>query len=548
MTVRRLWRDCHGGVALMTAAMMPVLIGFAAFAVDLGAIQLDTRRLQGMADAAALAAASAPTNGGDRANAVVRGSGFPRDVTVRVNTGVYLSDPTIAPNARFKLGLPNPDAARVTLESTSPTFFGRILGTGEVPIARHATARRQRFAAFQIGSRLASLNGGILNQLLSALTGSEVKLSVADYNALAGAQIDLLGLLPILRTEAGLNAVTFDDILAAQVTTPKLLDAISEALSAQDQTTAAGATELIANISGGQSVALSALIDAGPLGRQADGGTGIAQVDALSLITAILQLAGPDRQVALNLGATIPGLASTRVFLAVGDRMQQSPWVTVTDNGAPIVRTAQVRAYVRAELLPLSLPLIGPLAKINLPILIELASAEGRLSAINCGGTGRSVTLEGRPNLGTANIGTVVESNLNNFSVALSPSSAKLVDTALIDVLGSAKVSLGEVEQWRLRTFTDAEIANGTTKTIASSSPLQGVATSLVRNLKLDAQVIGLPLPVGGLLSAVGSALGLVTPALDTLLMTVTGALGVGVGEADLRVTGVRCGQAILVA
>ena len=48
-------------------------------------------------------------------------------------------------------------------------------------------------------------------------------------------------------------------------------------------------------------------------------------------------------------------------------------------------------------------------------------------------------------------------------------------------------------------------------------------------------------------MQAVGGALSLVAPALDGLLMNLTGLLGVGIGEADLRVTGVRCGTAVLV-
>ncbi|MBV8237496.1 MAG: hypothetical protein JO221_01875, partial [Sphingomonas sp.] len=53
----RLLRDRRAGVGILIAAALPVVIGMAAFAVDLGAVQLDTRRLQGVADAAALAAA-----------------------------------------------------------------------------------------------------------------------------------------------------------------------------------------------------------------------------------------------------------------------------------------------------------------------------------------------------------------------------------------------------------------------------------------------------------------------------------------------------------
>ena len=70
------------------------------------------------------------------------------------------------------------------LQSTSPTFFARIFGKTNIVISRQATAAQQRYAAFSIGSGLASLNGGLLNSYLSALTGSNVSLSVMDYEAL----------------------------------------------------------------------------------------------------------------------------------------------------------------------------------------------------------------------------------------------------------------------------------------------------------------------------------------------------------------------------
>lgn len=547
--VRRLVRDRRGGVGLMVAGMMPVLVGFAAFAIDVGAVQLETRRLQGIADAAALAAASTTSGMTQRAQAIVTGSGWQHPVAVRVEQGAYSADPAKAPSARFVASASGADAARVTLESTVPTFFARVLGTREVSIARTATARRQRFAAFSIGSRLASVDAGLLNAYLGALTGSELRLTAMDYEALASAQVDLFALLPLVRSSATLDAVTFRDILTSQVATPKLLDALSQALTGSNQTSAAAAVRQIATVAGGASVSLGTLIDPGPLGGQAAGGTGVAQLDAMALATAILQLAGPRRQVAIDLGASIPGLASTRLMLAVGERAQQSPWIAITDTGTPIVRTAQARAYLETRLSPVALPGLGSLVSINLPVLVELASAEGRLATINCAaGAGRGVTLEGRTDAGSAAIGTIETGRLDDFSTALVPARAALVDTLLIDVIGSSRLSLGAAEPWRSLRFSESEIATRAHKTVASSQPLGGIVTSLVGQASLSVQVIGLPIPIDPLLRGVGAALTPIAPALDRLLMTATGTLGVGLGEADLSVTGMRCGQAILVA
>lgn len=558
MLQRRLWRDRRGGVGLVVAGMMPVLVGFTAFAVDLGAVQLDSRRLQGIADAAALAAATLPSEAETRANGVVSGSGFPRPVTVKLlQQGKYSLDPAVAPAQRFSsVATSTPNAVRVVVESSTPTFFARVFGTHEVTITRQATARRQHYAAFSIGSRLASVNGGILNAYLGALTGSDLKLSVMDYNALAGAQVDLLELLPLLRTQANLAAASYKDIVDAQVALPTLLNALSQALTGNGQTGAANAVKLIANVPSGQAVKLSALIDPGPMGGQQSGGSSMAEVDALSLLTAILQLGGKQRQVSLDLGASILGLASTKVVLAVGERPQQAPWITITDTGAPIVRTAQARVYLRTTLLPVSLPGIGSLVSINLPILLELASAQARLASIDCpSGGARSVALEGKTDIGSASIGTVNESLIGDFSVPLRPAPAKLLDVSLgillplVSLTADTRISLGAAEQWQRVKFSETEITNATRKTIASSVPVSSVASSLINQTTITPSILGLQLPLlTTLVQAVGEVLKPVGALLDPVLMALTGTLGVGLGEADLQVTGMRCGQATLVA
>ena len=58
--LRRLVRNRRASISITTAFGMTMLIGSAAFAVDLGSLYLDRRKLQGIADAAAMAAAGRP--------------------------------------------------------------------------------------------------------------------------------------------------------------------------------------------------------------------------------------------------------------------------------------------------------------------------------------------------------------------------------------------------------------------------------------------------------------------------------------------------------
>ena len=49
----------------------------------------------------------------------------------------------------------------------------------------------------------------------------------------------------------------------------------------------------------------------------------------MDLADAALSVANGGRQVQLNLGATVPGLASTTAWLAIGQRPSNSPWIAI---------------------------------------------------------------------------------------------------------------------------------------------------------------------------------------------------------------------------
>src|SRR3546814_16508856 len=60
MHLSSLRNDTGGGSSIVTAFGLTRLIGSAALAIDVGSLYLDRRKLQGIADAAALAAAGRP--------------------------------------------------------------------------------------------------------------------------------------------------------------------------------------------------------------------------------------------------------------------------------------------------------------------------------------------------------------------------------------------------------------------------------------------------------------------------------------------------------
>ncbi|RIA37630.1 putative membrane protein [Hephaestia caeni] len=543
---RVLVRDTRAGVGMIVALAMPVAIGAAALAVDVGSATLATRKLQGVADAAALAAATDPAHAHAAAERAVAAAGLAVTVDIAAVPGRYRADATVPVAERYTAGAMPADAARVTLTAATPTYFGRIFGAHAITIRRSATAAQTRMASFAIGSRLASIDGGVLNALLSGLTGSSISLKVLDYRALADADVDLFAWLDALRTQAHVSAGSYDELLGTSVSVG---DALAAAASVTRDSAAAEALRTLATQVGDATMPLDRLIDLGPLGGANAGPEGFARINALSLISTLLERSSAERRIRLDLGGAVAGLATTRVTIALGEPEKQSPWIAIGDTGAPVVRTAQARLYVEAAAGTAALPGLGGLASIRLPLFVELASAEARLDAIDCPAPdARTVTLGARTNPGHAAIAQIDPAQLDDFTTPVALHPAKVLDTLLLDIEARADIDLGAAEQWQSVRFEEADIAGGTPKSVESGSAVGGVAQSLAHNVTLTPVLAGLPLPVGPVLGAVGGQLNLLAPTVDGLVNLVTGAAGVHYGEADLRVTGAKCGIARLVA
>lgn len=546
--LRTFARAERGGVSVLTALSCVALMGFAGLATDVGSVYLESRRLQGTTDLAAMAAIQSPAQAERLALATVRANGWPESARIRVEPGVYTADRAIEPEARFQPRAAGANAVRVEVTSSAQLYFGRLfIPSGQMTIVRTATASQAQMASFQIGSRLLSLNGGVANAVLSGVTGSSVNLSVMDYNSLLRADVDLLTYTEALRTRLDLEAASYEDTLRHEVDTPVVLEALADTLAAQDRRAEQAARSLAASANrAGRSVRMSELIDLGAYGAQDhNAGTGNTRisVSAMDLASAVLRLAGGDRQVQLNLGAGVPGLASTRAWLAIGERPNNSPWLTVTDDDDVIIRTAQTRLYIEANVGA------GALANVRIPLLVELASAQARLEAISCGfdPRDRQVTLEVAPSVGSLSLGEVDTARLDNFRSNLRPSPAQLVRTGLIRVDGEAHVDVGG-EQWQEVRFRGDEIDRGAVKTVRTRDAAQATLSTLLGRTNISVRAAGLGLSTGAVTSLVRSALGTAAAPLDQLLNGLLDLLGVGLGEADVRVNGVRCGGAALVA
>lgn len=542
-SLRKLGPDRRGAAAILFAFSLTALAGAAAAAVDIGSLFLAKRQLQGITDAAALAAASGniSTQGTTSAQGIITRSGVSGITISQITAGTYARDKSVAISARFAGGGSAPSAAQVTLERQVPLFFAKLLlGRSATTVRAHATAARVNMAGFSIGTRLAGLSGGIANDLLSSLAGTNLNLSVIDTQGLASADVDVLGFADALKVRLNMQGATYAELFGANIPLQTLVQALGDAAPSGGSSTV---LQQVAARLGTTSVRLSDMIDLGPLGQNVTKGSeGGIRVDALSFLRSLLTQANGGTMNS-SLDVTVPGLLSTKLTV-VGGSAARSPWLTVTQAKDVVIRTAAARIYLDAKV---GTSLAG-LVSLRIPVFAELAAAEARLSDIRCDGSGSDgVTLAVTPSVGSIAIADVPPGDLANFALPVTKQPAVLANILGTRINAFADMGLGGLQAQNVL-FTKADIDNHITRTVSTNDLTTGLATSLSKNVQLSVTTLGITLNAGPLVSSLGGLLLTTAPLLDGILGQVTGVLGVKLGSADVRVDRMRCGVPMLVA
>lgn len=548
--VRRFIADTRGNIAMMSAGCLLLAVGCAALGVDVGAIFADKRKTQSAADLAAIVAASDLGNASKAAAATLAKNKFPANALVSVEPGTYSANAALTPAARF---VPSPaasaNAVRVTLMTKTPLFFGKVMsGQAEYDIRATATASTTALATFAIGSRLASLNGGVLNGLLGNMFGASLSLAAMDYQALADAKIDMFDFLNALAERVSITGVSYDTLLSTNL---KVTDIVAALLSAQKAANGVNAaTTALTSISQALSgittkVTPSSLVSLGPYGGLTVGQKPkvSATASALGLLSAAAALANGAQQVSATVAAGLPGIAGVTVQAAIGERPVGTSWVKVGQKGAS-VHTAQTRILLTVQLLG-----GGGVASVSVPVYVEIAAGTATLNALSCGYpniANSSATLGVSPGIVDAWIGNVSSADMKNFSTKPNPPAATLAVVGPVTVSGRAHATMANAAPTPV-TFSYADIQAQTKKTVNTTSFTSSLTASLLGDLSLTVQVAGLGLPIPGIGATVAGIIGGATAPIDQLLASTLAALGVGLGQADVWVSGIRCDGAVLV-
>jgi uncharacterized membrane protein len=525
--LKRLLRDQRGGVGALSVLVSVLVITGTAATIDAASVEFRARALQGLADTAAVSAAGNLATAETTVQRVLtlKNSG----ASVRqVTLGEYRGQADVPVADRFNANGAMPDAVRVVLREDVPLFFGSMLGIGSVRVEKSAVAIRpaRDAAAFSIGSRLLSLDPVVVNALLTQLIGREIQLSAVSYDSLLTSSLDVDDLLHDLGET--LSEEDRDKLLTRNLSTRKLVDALARGTTGQ-------ANVALKSLSASIGTAPDRNLHLGSLISVAPGVKGDinAKVPVWDLLNAALGEAAGPQTIELNAKVDAPVTATVR--LAVGEREQKSPWLTVTRDGNTVVRTAQVRLHV-----DVTTATLAGLGRVHLPVYAEVASGKAALTAIDC--QTDSFTVTARSGLASVALGEITSARLSDFSRDAELSPAAVLDTSALKVRAAARINVGDSGDMRLK-FTRADINGLKAQTIGSESILGATLTSLVANAQLDIQLLGLGLPIPGLPATLRDILGEVAKPLDAVLESVLKLVGAGIGEADVRAAGLECGH-----
>ena len=530
---------------MIASSCMVLIAACAALGVDVGTVFADKRKTQSTADLAAIVAASDLSNASRAAAATVAKNNLPSGSLVAVELGVYKADASLSPQQRFTVAATPSNAVRITMQTQTPLFFGKIL-TGQTNFNLNASsiASTTQLATFAIGSRLASLNGGLLNSLLGGMLGTSLSLSAMDYQNLINAQVNIFDFMSALATRASLTGVSYDTLLSSNLKVTDVVSALQSSVNTSGAT--AALSSVLSSIAGlSTKISLSSLVDPGPYGTMITGQQPKVAVNvaAFDLLSAMGQIANGTNQIAAGVNLGLPGIAAVTLQATIGERPVGTSWVTVGSQGAS-VHTAQTRIFLNIQLVG-----TGAVSVVNLPVYVEIAAGTATLNAVNCGYPNlstSSVTLGVSPGIVDAWIGGVTNADMTNFSTKPNPPAAKIVNLGIIQVTARAHATMANTSPTNV-SFSYADIQAQTKKTVNTTSYTSSLTSSLLNDLQLSVQLGPLGLPIPGIGPLVTGIISGATGSIDTLLASTLQTLGVGLGQADVWVAGVRCDGAVLV-
>jgi uncharacterized membrane protein len=580
---RRTERDERGATLPLVALAIVTLLTCAAMAVDIGSLAANNRRLQGVADLAAIAgsaeligaacnysymlasdsSASSVFNhvrAAAVANATKNGFtvGGTKTLVVEVGTTAYSGGaPTFTPiwstaNAGDCTSAAIPTSVRVTAGDFTTFGFGKVVGQDGRTSSRSGTAGHSASGdtrgGFTIGSSVASVDSSsspVLNTVLQGmvcqgLSGCSFSTTLVGYQGLATAGVTL----GQLQTQLGLGSPTA--LLNASIKAKDLYLATAKALGcsvAAGCSNAAAVTllGLATSVTSTNTFKLGSMITVASGSETAAAAT---TFNVFSLVTGSAELINGTNALSIPVTTvTIPGATSTTLSVKV----IQVPQTYIGPVGGSVT-TSQVQITATQQVNLLNLPATGVLGGLvsvtgSLTSSITAGSAKGTLTQVSCGTsrgevvsvdtTGASTTF-GDTN--TANKFLSVKA-LNALGLPITVASLNVNGSQSVAGVSGTQLSFSYPSGY-LPTNPSPTHVGGTTLNINTSTSVNSSISAVAGLVTIDGTSL-----TNSLVGSTG-VLGLLDSAVVSPLLR---ALGITVGGADIWAIGQPgCGVPVL--
>ncbi|AGI23052.1 hypothetical protein H681_05860 [Pseudomonas sp. ATCC 13867] len=546
----------RGAIGIMAAGTLLLALVCLALVIDTGRLYYEQRKLQRVADMAALEAAGQSGMCGTQDSTTIQGyvtasaakNGFVaaagEELTGVLGT-IELKDEDGLPLSRrgFSPGGNLADSVKVRVTHNVPSSL--ILNVASVfkgvpvqtQLRAEAVARRTALGALSAGSGLLDLDSGksaLLNGLLGSLLGITLNLDVASYNGIAGANLSLRD----LATQLDLSVGTVDELVNTNVGVAQLLEAAVNAVSASN--TAGVDTALLGNALAAVKVPitridLASILSVATPSELPDTALD-SQVNLLDLLMATAMAANKEAAVSIpTVVLSVPGVGGVGVSLYVIQPPQVAvgyPGKNADGSWRTDARPAQVRLSLEATANVLGI------VSTEINLSLRAISGHAALASIQCGGVAHSstATIQAAASLATIEKlsfnTTVLGGGLASVNITPRPGSVPL----MVDIGSNVDQSLN---------FDIPSRASLPSAAQRISAPVGGALANglgdIGRNLQVEIKLLGGVL--GGLINGVVNSVADLTSGLTAALAPILSALGAQVLDPLLSLLGIQVGN-----
>jgi uncharacterized membrane protein len=544
----------RGALGILGAVTLLLSVLFTALAVDTGRLMLEQRRLQSVADMAALDASSQSGSCGDgklstaQAAAEASAARNHHPVGGTRTLAVALGNTSTGADGVRVFAASAPETAtsvEVIAGNTVPAslFAGGMLGE-QATLQARAVAERQALAGFSAGSGLVSLNSedsALLNSLLGGVLGSTVDLGVDSYEGIASTNVTLLELV---KAEATVGSVA--EFLDSELTLGELLQIYADAVNASGALgvgaiiadkipIAANVSELVIKVSD------ILAITTDPELKEA---AALANINLLSLITTTALIANGENALALFPTVNLLGITISPVLkvieppqIAIGPpgKDENGKWHTQMHTAQVLVE-AEVNGDVNLGLAQ---------AIVDLSLQIKVAQGSAWLKSIQCRNQENAksiITIGAQPGIASVALAQATDPDASAAHINLYLLSILGIHLPLANVTAGLDVTLADPDYTEL--IYEVGDNNEWPMVQRASSSVGGSLDSgladLADSVQIDVELLGLGLGIDAivelllnvLLKPLFALLGdTIAPILEPLLKV----LGIGIGYMDVQ-------------